>query len=143
MMLNRKIKIRGEASIEWSKPEVLSPFSLNIESETIANSYYRKVLFTGMNMQLVLMSLKPKEEIGLEIHAHVDQFFRIEKGEAIFVFPKEQNKMRRFTDGDAIIVPAGTHHNIINNSEKEDLKLYTIYSPPNHPPKTIQKEKIE
>jgi mannose-6-phosphate isomerase-like protein (cupin superfamily) len=81
-------------------------------------------------MQLVLMSLKPKEEIGNEMHESVDQFFRIEMGEAKFVFNGKEQPTA--VAGDAVIVPAGTHHNVINPSATQPLKLYTIYAPPNH-----------
>jgi mannose-6-phosphate isomerase-like protein (cupin superfamily) len=112
----------------------------NIEDLTLKNSYFRQVLFTGQNCQLVLMSLKPGEEIGAEMHPNVDQFFRIEKGMAKVVVG--ENEEHNVGDGDAIIIPAGTKHNVINTSN-EDLKLYTIYSPPNHPDGTIHKTKAE
>lgn len=112
----------------------------NIEDLTLNNSYFRQVLFTGQNCQLVLMSLKPGEEIGAEVHPNVDQFFRIEKGMAKVVVG--ENEEHNVGDGDAIIIPAGTKHNVINTSN-EDLKLYTIYSPPNHPDGTIHKTKAE
>lgn len=110
----------------------------SIEKQTLKNNYFRQVLFTGKHAQLVLMSLKVGEEIGNEIHNNVDQFFRIEQGEAKFVFNGKEEHIAK--NGDAVIVPAGTYHNIINIS-KEPLKLYTIYSPPNHPDKTIHKTK--
>jgi mannose-6-phosphate isomerase-like protein (cupin superfamily) len=113
----------------------------NIEMQTLKNNFFRQVLFTGKYDQLVLMSLKPGEEIGDEVHKTVDQFFRIEQGEALFVFnEKEKHAVK---DGDAVIVPAGTFHNVINTSKTTPLKLYTVYSPPNHPDKTIHKTKAE
>lgn len=112
----------------------------NIEKETLKNKYFRRVLFTGKHAQLVVMSLKPGEEIGNEVHAKVDQFFRIEQGEAIFVF---NGKKRKAHDADAVVVPAGTHHNVVNSSKTETLKLYTVYSPPNHPAGTVHKTKAE
>ena len=113
----------------------------SIEKQTLSNNYFRQVLFTGKHAQLVIMCLQPNEEIGNEVHANVDQFFRIEQGEAAFVFNgKEQHIVK---DGDAVIVPAGTYHNVINASKTEKLKLYTIYSPPNHPDKTIHKTKAD
>jgi len=112
----------------------------SIERETLKNNYFRKVLFTGKHSQLVVMSLKPEEEIGNEVHKNVDQFFRIEQGKAKFVFNRKKSFIAK--DGDAVIVPAGTWHNVINIS-KEKLKLYTIYSPPNHPRGTIHKTKKE
>jgi mannose-6-phosphate isomerase-like protein (cupin superfamily) len=109
----------------------------SIEKQTLANNYFRKVLFTGTHAQLVVMSLKPGEEIGNEVHKKVDQFFRIEQGEAAFVFGGKEKHLVK--DGDAVIVPAGTYHNVINASKTEKLKLYTIYSPPNHPEGTIHR----
>jgi mannose-6-phosphate isomerase-like protein (cupin superfamily) len=113
----------------------------DIEKLTEKNSYFRQVLYTGKYAQLVVMSLLPGEEIGNEVHHTVDQFFRIEEGEAKFVFNgKEEHVVHA---GDAVIVPAGTFHNVINNSSKEPLKLYTLYSPPNHPDGTVHKTKSE
>ncbi|MGV8162485.1 MAG: cupin domain-containing protein [Candidatus Nanoarchaeia archaeon] len=113
----------------------------NIEKDTEKNNYFRKVLFTGKHEQLVLMSLKGGEDIGDEVHKKVDQFFRVERGEAKVIF-NEKNKFIA-KEGYAFIVPAGTFHNIINNSKTKPLKLYTIYSPPNHPSGTIHKTKKE
>lgn len=113
----------------------------HIEAQTLKNEYFRQVLFTGKHEQLVLMCLQPGEEIGDEVHEHVDQFFRLEEGEALFVFNgKEEHVVK---DADAVIVPAGTRHNIINSSKTQKLKLYTIYSPPNHPEGTIHRTKAE
>ena len=112
-----------------------------IEQQTLKNKYFRQVLYTGKYTQLVVMCLQPGEEIGNEVHPQVDQFFRIEEGEAKFVFDgKEEHKVH---DGDAVIVPAGTYHNVINNSKTKTLKLYTLYSLPNHPDGTIHKTKEE
>lgn len=112
----------------------------NIEKETVSNDDFRRVLFTGRHSQLVLMSLNPREEIGLEVHETVDQFFRIEAGEAQIIMDGERREVR---DGDALVVPAGTEHNVINTSATEKLKLYTIYSPANHKDGTIHKTKAE
>jgi len=112
-----------------------------IEKRTLGNDYFRQVLFTGKYAQLVVMCLQPGEEIGNEVHPNVDQFFRIEQGEATFVFNEKERHLAK--NGDAVIVPAGTHHNVINSSSKKKLKLYTIYSPPNHPDKTVHKTKAE
>jgi len=112
-----------------------------IESETLKNTYFRRVLFTGKHAQLVVMCLQPGEEIGDEVHPNVDQFFRIEQGEAKFVFNETQEHLAR--DADAVVVPAGTYHNVINASKTTPLKLYTIYSPPNHPDGTVHKTKSE
>lgn len=119
----------------------MTGFVGDIEKLTEKNKYFRQVLFTGKYAQLVVMSLQPGEEIGNEVHNTVDQFFRIEEGEAKFVFSgKEEHVVK---SGDAVIVPAGTFHNVINISAKEPLKLYTVYSPPNHPDGTIHKTKAE
>jgi len=112
-----------------------------IEKQTLKNNYFRQVLFTGKYAQLVVMSLKPGEEIGNEVHKKVDQFFRIEQGEAAFVFNGKEKHVVK--DGEAVIVPAGTFHNVINTSKTSKLKLYTIYSPPNHPDGTVHKTKAE
>ena len=112
-----------------------------IEKQTLKNDYFRQVLFTGKHAQLVVMSLKPGEEIGNEVHKNVDQFFRIEQGEATFILGGKEKHVAK--DGDAVIVPAGTYHNVINTSKISKLKLYTIYSPPNHPDKTVHKTKAE
>jgi mannose-6-phosphate isomerase-like protein (cupin superfamily) len=130
-----------ETTVEERKKEKMIGYFGPIERQTLDNDYFRQVLFTGENAQLVLMSLKPGEEIGNEVHENVDQFFRIEQGEATFVLAgKEQHVLG---DGDAVIIPAGTYHNVINTSKESKLKLYTIYSPPNHPDKTVHKTKAE
>jgi mannose-6-phosphate isomerase-like protein (cupin superfamily) len=113
----------------------------SIEKQTLKNRYFRQVLFTGKHAQLVVMSLKAGEEIGNEVHPNVDQFFRVEKGELKFVL-KNGKETHVAKDGDAVIVPAGTWHNVINVS-KVQSKLYTIYSPPNHPDGTVHKTKAE
>ena len=112
-----------------------------IEKHTLENTYFRQVLFTAQHSQLVVMCLRPGEDIGDEVHSHVDQFFRIEQGEAKFVFNEKVERPVRA--GDAVLVPAGTYHNVINTSETAMLKLYTIYSPPNHPNGTVHKTKAE
>lgn len=113
-------------------------FVENIEDLTLDNSNFREVLFTTKNMQLVLMSLKPKEDIGEEIH-DVDQFFRIEDGEGLAVINGIENTI---SDGMSIIVPANTKHNIINTGDS-DLLLYSIYSPPKHNLNTVHVSKSE
>src|SRR4029078_10052257 len=110
-----------------------------IESQTLENTYFRKVLFTGKHAQLVVMCLRPGEEIGNEVHPKVDQFFRIEQGEATFVIG--ENERRTARDGDAVVGASGAYHNVSNPSKTTDLKLYTIYSPPNHPDGTVHKTK--
>jgi mannose-6-phosphate isomerase-like protein (cupin superfamily) len=112
-----------------------------IEEQTLKNTYFRQVLFTGKHAQLVVMCLQPGEEIGNEVHPDVDQFFRVEQGEAKFVLNgKEEYIVRK---DEAAIVPAGTYHNVINTSKRYRLKLYTIYAPPNHPAGTVHKNKAE
>lgn len=112
----------------------------NIEQLTIENSDFRHVLYTGQHMQLVLMSLQVNEEIGLETHAENDQFFRFEKGEGKVIVGETEYIVG---DGDVVIVPAGTSHNVINTSATEDLKLYTIYAPSHHKDKIVRKTKQE
>jgi mannose-6-phosphate isomerase-like protein (cupin superfamily) len=112
-----------------------------IEKATLNNSYFRQVLFTGKHSQLVVMCLQPAEEIGNEVHPNVDQFFRIEEGKAKFIFNEEEEHL--VVEGDAVVVPAGTYHNVINTSSFKPLKLYTIYTPPNHPDGTVHKTKAE
>jgi mannose-6-phosphate isomerase-like protein (cupin superfamily) len=109
----------------------------DIEKETIANNYFRKVLFTSERLQLVLMSLKPGEEIGEEVHPTTDQFFRIEEGKGKAVIDGKEILIK---DGSSILIKSGRVHNIINDSEKP-LKLYSLYSPPQHQDGLIQKEK--
>lgn len=112
-----------------------------IEKTTSKNKYFRRVLFTGKHSQLVVMCLQPREEIGNEVHPDTDQFFRIEEGVAKFVFNgTEEHRVRA---GDAVVVPAGTFHNVINTSASKPLKLYTVYAPPQHPDGTIHKTKAE
>lgn len=112
----------------------------NIEEKTLANTYFREVLYTGQHAQLVVMSLKPGEEIGMEVHPQVDQFFRFEKGQGKVIIDGEESEVK---DRYAVIVPAGSQHNVINVSQTDDLKLYTVYSPPNHPEGTIHKTKAD
>jgi mannose-6-phosphate isomerase-like protein (cupin superfamily) len=112
-----------------------------IEQQTLGNSYFRRVLYTGKYCQLVVMSLPPGEEIGNEVHQNVDQFFRVEHGEAKFVLNGAEEHL--VSANEAAVIPAGTYHNVINASSTETLKLYTVYSPPNHPEGTIHKDKAE
>jgi len=115
-------------------------FFANIEKETLENTNFRKVLYSGKYSQLVLMSLKPNEEIGSEVHAENDQFFRFEQGEGKCVIDGNEYLVK---DGSAIIVPAGAEHNIVNISSSEDLRLYTIYSPAHHKDQIIRETKEE
>jgi mannose-6-phosphate isomerase-like protein (cupin superfamily) len=114
-----------------------SSFNINIEDKTISNNNYREVLYTGSDLQLVVMSLKPKEDIGAEVHSDTDQFIRVEKGNGKAIIDEKEIKL---SDGIAIIIPAGKEHNIINTSNKE-LKLYTIYSKPEHKDGLVEKNK--
>jgi mannose-6-phosphate isomerase-like protein (cupin superfamily) len=113
---------------ELSKDSTKKGFESNIEKDTLENDDFRKVLYTGKNLQLVLMILKPGEEIGSEKHETIDQFFRFEEGTGKCIINKTEYKI---TNGDVVIIPAGSQHNIINTG-KSPLKMYTIYSPPNH-----------
>ena len=115
-------------------------FKSNIEKDTLRNSDFRRVLYTGKNSQLVLMNLRPNEEIGEEVHETIDQFFRFEKGEGIVSI---DGIKRNVTDGDAVVIPAGARHNVINTSKTTELTLYTIYSPPEHHDGTVRKTKAD
>ena len=112
-----------------------------IEKFTQKNKYFRRVLFTGKHLQLVVMCLQPEEEIGNEVHSGVDQFFRIEEGNARFIL--NGSEKHKVGAGDAVVVPAGTYHNVINTSSTEQLKLYTVYTPPEHRDGTVHKTKAE
>ena len=104
-------------------------FKTAIEGDTLGNKNFRKVLYTSKHSQLVLMSLRPGEEIGVETHRENDQFFRVEKGRGRCLIDGNAYEL---SDGDAVVIPSGAQHNIINVSDTEELKLYTIYSPPHH-----------
>ncbi len=112
----------------------------NIEEMALSNENFRKVLYTGKHSQLVLMSLKPNEEIGMEVHPDNDQFFRFEKGEGKCIIDGNESEVR---DGTAVVVPAGAQHNIVNTSSTEELKLYTIYSPAHHQDGVVRATKEE
>lgn len=112
----------------------------NIEKLTLANTYFRQVLYTGQHAQLVLMCLQPNEVIGEEVHEIEDQFLRIEEGEGKVLM---NGQVHLIKDGEAIVVPAGTKHNVINTSSEKQLKLYTVYSPPHHKDGIIHKTKKE
>jgi mannose-6-phosphate isomerase-like protein (cupin superfamily) len=115
-------------------------FKASIESETRKNTDFRRVLYTGKHSQLVLMSLRPGEEIGEEVHSAVDQFFRFEQGEGQVIIDHVKHPVG---DGDAVVVPSGALHNVVNTGKKEDLKLYTIYSPPEHIDKVVRHTKAD
>lgn len=113
-------------------------YNTNIEKETLKNEDYRRVLYTAKNSQLVLMNIKPGDEIGEEVHG-LDQFLRFEQGTGKAVLDGVESEV---SDGVAVVVPAGTKHNFINTGDV-DLKLYTIYSPPNHRDGVVHKTKEE
>ncbi|MEN9390528.1 MAG: hypothetical protein RLZZ283_628 [Candidatus Parcubacteria bacterium] len=117
----------------------MNGYIVDIDTRTIANEYFREVLYTAKNMQLVVMSLLPNEEIGAEVH-ELDQFIRVEKGEGKAVLDGVEHAVAA---GSAVIIPRGTRHNIINTSTTVPLKLYTLYAPPNHKEGTIHKTKAE
>jgi mannose-6-phosphate isomerase-like protein (cupin superfamily) len=111
----------------------------NLEQATQENENFRKVLYTAKHSQLVLMSLQPKEDIGEEVHT-LDQFIRIEKGTGVAVLDGVEHPL---ADGSAIVIPAGTKHNIINKSETDKMKLYTVYSPPEHIDQVVRATKAD
>ena len=115
----------------------MKPYVGSIQSLALRNENFRQVVFTGTRTQLVLMQLQPGEDIGEEIHADVDQFFHIEAGVARFIFGGNEEHLVH--PGSAVVVPAGTRHNVINASPLMPLKLYTLYSPPQHPDGTVQR----
>jgi len=115
-------------------------YCVNIEKDTIENSNFRKVLYTGKHSQLVLMSLLPNEEIGMEVHPDNDQFFRFEQGKGKCIIDGNEYELE---NGVAVVVPAGAQHNIINTSDTEELKLYTIYSPAHHKDGIVRATKAE
>lgn len=121
------------------------PFVINIDRATKQNDAFRTVLWTGSHLQLTLMSINPGEDIGLEIHPDIDQFLRVEQGQGLVKMGQSKdnlNYQRRVGDGSAIIIPAGTWHNLINTGSIP-LKLYSIYAPPQHPKGTVHKTKAD
>ena len=115
-------------------------FNGNIEELTLQNDNFRKVLYTHTHSQLVLMSLQPNEDIGLEVHEDNDQFFRFESGQGRVVIDGNEYEV---ADGSAIVVPSGAEHNVINTSASESLKMYTIYSPAHHKDGVVRATKAE
>ena len=115
-------------------------YTTNIEKDTLENNNFRKVLYTGKHSQLVLMSLAPNEEIGMEVHKENEQFFRFEKGRGKCIIDGNEYELK---DGVAVVVPAGAEHNIINTSTTEELKIYTIYSPAHHKDGIMRATKVE
>jgi mannose-6-phosphate isomerase-like protein (cupin superfamily) len=118
----------------------MAGYTTNIERDSLENENFRKVLYTAPNLQLVLMTLQPGEEIGLETHDHGDQFFRVEGGEGKAVLDGETHAL---ADGDIVVIPAGVEHNIVNTSSDTPLQVYTIYTPPEHPDGTVHATKAE
>ncbi len=118
----------------------MSGYSIDIEKKTLENSNFREVLYTAPNLQLVVMTLKPGEEIGMETHEHGDQFFRVEAGEGEAILDGERHKL---VDGSIVIIPQKVEHNIVNTSADKDLKVYTIYTPPEHRDGVVHKTKAE
>ena len=118
----------------------MSGFVIDIEQKTLENENFREVLFTAPHSQLVVMTLQPGEEIGMETHDDIDQFIRVEAGTGKAILNGEDKAL---ADGTAVVIPAGTEHNVVNISQMEPLKLYTIYSPAEHPAGTINKTKAE
>lgn len=118
----------------------MAGYVTNIERDTLDNEDYRRVVFTGPNTQLVLMTLRPGEEIGLETHGGHDQFIRVETGTGYVELDGVRHEL---TDGSAVVIPSGAEHNVVNTSGSEALKLYTLYSPPEHPDGTVQHTKAD
>ncbi|HSM57404.1 MAG TPA: cupin domain-containing protein [Candidatus Sulfomarinibacteraceae bacterium] len=118
----------------------MNGYITDIEARTLANEYFREVLFTAEHMQLVVMTLQPGEDIGKETHDDVDQFIRVEAGNGKSILDGEENDL---TDGSVVVIPAGTEHNVVNSSSSDSLKLYTIYTPPEHPDGTVHKTRQE
>ena len=118
----------------------MAGYVTNIERDTLGNEDYRRVLYTGRHTQLVLMTLRPGEEIGLEAHAGHDQFIRVEAGTGFVLLNGARHELR---DGSAVVIPSGAEHNVVNTSGTEALRLYTLYSPPEHPDGTVQHTKAD
>ena|SRR5688572_18608245 len=112
----------------------------NIEKDTLENEDYRRVIFTGPNLQLVLMTLQPGDEIGLESHEGHDQFIRVESGEGEAILGGKKHKLE---DGVSVVIPSGVEHNVVNTSKTEPLRLYTLYGPPEHPDGTVHRRKSD
>lgn len=118
----------------------MAGYRVDIEDRTLKNEFFRQVLFTAPHSQLVVMTLKPGEEIGLETHEDRDQFIRVEAGTGEALLDGQKHAL---SDGVAIVIPAGTEHNVTNTSKSEPLRLYTLYSPPEHPDGTVHETKAE
>lgn len=118
----------------------MSGYSINIEQKTLAGNNFREVLYTTKRSQLVIMTLQPGEEIGMEHHTGHDQFIRVEAGEGVAILDGEKHPL---ADGVAVVVPAGVEHNVINTSSTQAMRLYTLYTPPEHPEGIIHASKAE
>jgi mannose-6-phosphate isomerase-like protein (cupin superfamily) len=118
----------------------MSGYSINLEERTLAGNNFREVLYTTPRSQLVIMTLQPGEEIGLEKHEGHDQFIRVEAGRGVAILDGEQHPLK---DGVAVVIPAGTEHNVVNTSDSEPMRLYTLYTPPEHPDGTVHATKAE
>jgi len=118
----------------------MTGFITDIEYKTLQNENFREVLYTAQHTQLVVMSLQPGEDIGMEVHGDIDQFIRIETGQGKAILNGAEHDL---ADGSVVVIPAGVMHNIVNTSDSEALKLYSLYSPPEHPDKTIHRTKAE
>jgi mannose-6-phosphate isomerase-like protein (cupin superfamily) len=118
----------------------MTGYHTDIEKKSLENNFFREVLFTGPHSQLVVMALKPGEEIGQETHPDTDQFIRVEAGEGKAILDGQEYVL---ADGSAIVIPAGAEHNVINTSSVEPLKLYTVYTPPEHPDGTVHPSKAD
>lgn len=120
--------------------EIMLGYNVNIERETLDNDAFRRVLYTASNLQLVVMTLHPREEIGTETHDQGDQFIRVEAGDGEAILNGERTMLG---DGTSVVIPAGVEHNIVNTSIDRPLHLYTIYTPPEHPDGTVHRTKAE
>jgi mannose-6-phosphate isomerase-like protein (cupin superfamily) len=118
----------------------MAGYVVDIERKTMENENYRQVLFTGPHVQLVVMTLGPGEEIGMERHTDGDQFLRVESGQGEAILNGERSPLH---DGSAVVVPAGVEHNFVNTSRTDPLRLYTLYAPPEHPDGTVNRTKAE
>jgi mannose-6-phosphate isomerase-like protein (cupin superfamily) len=148
--LNRYVCAAGDALIlapsqgqhrsRTTEEPIMAGYHINIEEKTLANDNFREVLHTGPHSQLVVMTLKPGEEIGMETHGDRDQFIRVEAGDGEAILGGQRHRLE---DGVAIVIPAGTEHNVVNTSRSEALRLYTVYSPAEHPDGTVHRTKQE
>lgn len=118
----------------------MSGYSINLEEQTLAGNNFREVLYTTQRSQLVIMTLQPGEEIGLEKHEGHDQFIRVEAGRGVAILDGERHDLE---DGVAVVIPARTEHNVLNTSDSEPMRLYTLYTPPEHPDGTVHATKAE